>query len=275
MDSIPPGRLLALVRPGNDLVLRRIRNLKRCVQACGCNITPRDMLAIWSRLHFKRGQALPKGNPFSLFFGTPFLRTPCFLFFGFFLALQRLARLKCNLEPNCKRISGSLCCSHTPARSVLGFESFAGRGRFLRCRSALKSMAFCCSPFRGSSTIIEFAILEAVLGLLGQRAGAFLLRQVRGILAWKPHKAVLFVDDLLCALVRDSAPEMFALVVLFFCAIAAPISWKKAQFQDSLIWCGWEINFAAGQRDAADPRGCGEKELSELGKYCTSCRAVT
>ena len=42
MDSIPPGRLLALVRPGNDLVLRRIRNLKRCVQACGCKIvTPR------------------------------------------------------------------------------------------------------------------------------------------------------------------------------------------------------------------------------------------
>ena len=39
MDSIPPGRLLTLVRPGNDLVLRRIRNLKRCVQACGCNIT--------------------------------------------------------------------------------------------------------------------------------------------------------------------------------------------------------------------------------------------
>ena len=36
---------------------------------------------------------------------------------------------------------------------------------------------------------------------------------------------------------------MFALV-LFFCAIAAPISWKKAQFQGSLIWCGWEINFS-------------------------------
>ena len=28
---------------------------------------------------------------------------------------------------------------------------------------------------------------------------------------------------------------------------------------------------AAGQRDAADPRGCG---LRELGKYCASCRAV-
>ena len=39
MDSILSDRLLALVRSGNDLVLRRIRNLKRCVQACGCNIT--------------------------------------------------------------------------------------------------------------------------------------------------------------------------------------------------------------------------------------------
>ena len=77
-----------------------------------------------------------------------------------------------------------------------------------------------------------------------QRAGAFLLRQVHGLLAWKPHKAFLFVDDLLCALFQDSAPDMFALVVLFFCAIAAPISWKKAQFQDSLVWCGWEINFS-------------------------------
>ena len=42
MDSILPERLLALVRPGNDLVLRRIRSLKRCVQVCGCKImTPR------------------------------------------------------------------------------------------------------------------------------------------------------------------------------------------------------------------------------------------
>ena len=42
MDSILPERLLALVRPAFDLVLRRIRSLKRCVQACGCKImTPR------------------------------------------------------------------------------------------------------------------------------------------------------------------------------------------------------------------------------------------
>ena len=87
-------------------------------------------------------------------------------------------------------------------------------------------------------------LLFAFLGILVAAHWAFLLRQVHGLLAWKPHKAFLFVDDLLCALVRDSASEMFALVVLFFCAIATPISWKKAQFQDSLIWCGWEINFS-------------------------------
>ena len=80
MDSILPERLLALVRPAFDLVLQRIRSLKRCVQAYGCKIvTPRYAPQFGSRLHFKRCQALPKE----------------------FLALQRLARLKCNLEPNC------------------------------------------------------------------------------------------------------------------------------------------------------------------------------
>ena len=98
MDYILPERLLALVRPAFDLVLRRIRSLKRCVQACGCKImTPRYALQFGSRLHFKRCQALPKETPFPFFSGR--------LFFGFFsLALQRLARLKCNLEPNCKHI---------------------------------------------------------------------------------------------------------------------------------------------------------------------------
>ena len=32
---------------------------------------------------------------------------------------------------------------------------------------------------------------------------------------------------------------------------------------------------AAGQRDRQTREVVGEKELSELGKYCTSCRAVT
>ena len=64
------ARLLALVRPGNDLVLRRIRSLKRCVQACGCKImTPRYAPQFGSRLHFKRCQALPKETPFPFFTG--------------------------------------------------------------------------------------------------------------------------------------------------------------------------------------------------------------
>ena len=84
MAYILPERLLALVRPAFDLVLRRIRSLKRCVQVCGCKIeTPRYALQFGSRLHFKRCQALPKETPFPFFSGTPFFGTPCFLFFVF------------------------------------------------------------------------------------------------------------------------------------------------------------------------------------------------
>ena len=55
MVYILPERLLALVRPAFDLVLRRIRSLKRCAQACGCKIeTPRYAPQFGSRLHFKR-----------------------------------------------------------------------------------------------------------------------------------------------------------------------------------------------------------------------------
>ena len=84
MDSIPPGTLLTLVRPGNDLVLRRIRNLKRCVQACGCNITtPRYAPQFGSRLHFKRGQPLPMETPFPFFSGPLFWGPLSFLFLVF------------------------------------------------------------------------------------------------------------------------------------------------------------------------------------------------
>ena len=63
MDSILPERLLALVRPAFDLVLRRIRSLKRCVQACGCKIMTR--YAVWQNAQqlplFLQGEL--KGNP--------------------------------------------------------------------------------------------------------------------------------------------------------------------------------------------------------------------
>ena len=58
MDSILPERLPALVRPAFDLVLRRIRSLKRCAQACGCKIMILDMLAIWLQVAFQASQPL-------------------------------------------------------------------------------------------------------------------------------------------------------------------------------------------------------------------------
>ena len=85
MVYILPERLLALVRPAFDLVLRRIRSLKRCVQARGCKImTPRYAPQFGSRLHFKRCQALPKETPFPFFFRGPLFFGPLFFFFFVF-----------------------------------------------------------------------------------------------------------------------------------------------------------------------------------------------
>ena len=50
--------------------------------------------------------------------------------------------------------------------------------------------------------------------------------------------APLFVD--LLAALRH---QQLALIVIFFAAVSAPISWKKVQFQNCLTWCGWSINF--------------------------------
>ena len=76
-----------------------------------------------------------------------------------------------------------------------------------------------------------------------QRTGAFLLRLLHGVLSAHPHKAWLFVDDLLAALHRPDAHQQLALIVILFAAIRAPISWKKVQFQNCLEFsaggCAW------------------------------------
>ena len=77
-----------------------------------------------------------------------------------------------------------------------------------------------------------------------QRTGALLLRLLHGVLSSHPHRAWLFVDDLLAALHRPDAHQQLALMVIFFAAISGPISWKKVQFQNWLTWCGWSINFS-------------------------------
>ena len=160
MHSIPPGRLLTRRIVGS---LEQSRNFRprgaksefrpqweefrpRSWTDFGAGTPPTGGLAEHA---FSSWQSTPASlqstRPllcrarFSMETPFPFFRAPFFwdlfffslFFFCLFLALQRLACLKCNLEPNCKHISGSLCCSHTPARSVLDFESFAGRGPFL------------------------------------------------------------------------------------------------------------------------------------------------
>ena len=67
MDSILSDRLLTLVRPGNDRVLRRIQNLKRCAQACGCNKRPLDMRRSLAPGCISSEVKLAKENPFSIF----------------------------------------------------------------------------------------------------------------------------------------------------------------------------------------------------------------
>ena len=105
-------------------------------------------------------------------------------------------------------------------------------------------MDFFCSALKTLYTIIEYATSEHVSPHTGgQRTGAFLLRLLHGILADHPHKAWLFVDDLLATLHRSNPLEQLALIVVFFASISAPISWKKMQLQNDITWCGWSINF--------------------------------
>ena len=63
------------------------------------------------------------------------------------------------------------------------------------------------------------------------------------LLASQPHKAWLYVDDLLAALLRSSGDLQLGLLVTLFVCLKSPISWKKAALGDSLIWCGWKFNF--------------------------------
>ena len=65
---------------------------------------------------------------YPLFSGTPFFVFSVFFVF-FFLALQRLARLKCNLEPNCKLIilQPHACTQRFRLRILRRTRSFPGR----------------------------------------------------------------------------------------------------------------------------------------------------
>ena len=77
-----------------------------------------------------------------------------------------------------------------------------------------------------------------------QRFSALLLRQIHSLLGGSPHRAWLYVDDLLAQLHRPTARDQLLILVIYFQAILAPMSWKKAQFGDYISWCGWDFDFA-------------------------------
>ena len=69
-----------------------------------------------------------------------------------------------------------------------------------------------------------------------QRAGAFLLRQVHGLLSWQPHKAFLFVDDLLCACCEKKHQKCLPWWCCFSVQFRHPCPGKRCNFK--IAWFG-------------------------------------
>ena len=78
-----------------------------------------------------------------------------------------------------------------------------------------------------------------------QRTGSLMLRCLHALLCKHQHRAWLYVDDLLLLLRTAEAEAGAALTVALLGALNAPISWKKAQFAQQVIWCGWKFCFAS------------------------------
>ena len=77
-----------------------------------------------SSLQSQAMSSVAKGNPFSLFWGP-------FFFFCFFLSPAKVGSLEMQPGAKLQAYLGVVMLQPLPARSVLGFESFAGRGQML------------------------------------------------------------------------------------------------------------------------------------------------
>ena len=73
------------------------------------------------------------------------------------------------------------------------------------------------------------------------RLGAFLLRLLHRFLA-APHKAWLYVDDLMLWTLRSHLEEVSWYTVVFLMLLGTPISWNKAQIGQHITWIGWHFN---------------------------------
>ena len=78
-----------------------------------------------------------------------------------------------------------------------------------------------------------------------QRTGSLILRCLHALLCKHQHRAWLYVDDLLLLLRLQEVEVGAALTVALLGALNAPISWKKAQFAQQVVWCGWQFCFAS------------------------------
>ena len=58
-----------------------------------------------------------------------------------------------------------------------------------------------------------------------------------------PHRACLYVDDLLLLLSKEHLQDSACLVIAFLSILGVPISWRKAQLGANVAWCGWTFQF--------------------------------
>ena len=76
-----------------------------------------------------------------------------------------------------------------------------------------------------------------------QRTGSLILRCIHALLCDHPHKAWLYVDDILALFRKGHMHQPVGLVIALLAALQAPISWKKAQLGPTVTWCGWTFCF--------------------------------
>ena len=73
------------------------------------------------------------------------------------------------------------------------------------------------------------------------RLGAFLLRLLHRFLA-SPHKAWLYVDDLMLWAPNTHLEDVIWCTIVFLILLGTPISWNKAQVGPHITWIGWCFN---------------------------------
>ena len=73
------------------------------------------------------------------------------------------------------------------------------------------------------------------------RLGAFLLRLLHRFLA-SPHKAWLYVDDLMLWAPNTHFEDVIWCTIVFLILLGTPISWNKAQVGPHITWIGWCFN---------------------------------